>query len=442
MLLAAPIVVTQLAHISLSFVDTVMVGRLGPAALAGVALGNTVFFNTLMFGMGLLMAVGPMVSHAFGAQNPDAIGRSVRQGLWMTLTLSCIAIPIVMNGDIILKLLGQSDANAELSGSYLFAISFGVFPFLGFIALRSFVEAVSRPKIVTVIALFGVGANIGLNYVLMYGKLGFPELGLVGTGWASAIVYSLDFLFLLTYIVKQKAFAEYRIFSRLGKPDPQYFKELFRIGYPIGSSMGIEMSLFMLTVIMMGWIGTTQLAAHQVAIQCAAFTFMVPLGIGMATSVRVGQAVGRRDMVGKTIAGYAGIGLSTVFMIVTAVLFWLFPQFIVGIYLDVTDPQNTLVVDLAVRLLFLAAIFQVFDGVQVATMGALRGMKDTKTPMKIAMFSYWAVGLVTGYILAFPLGLGEEGLWIGLVTGLAMAAVLLMRRFYRLSHATPPHGAL
>jgi len=433
-LLAAPIVITQLAHISLSFVDTVMVGRLGPAALAGVALGNTVFFNTLMFCMGLLMAVGPMVSHAFGAGDHEVIGRSVRQGLWMTLCLSAIATPIVMNGGTILKWLGQSDENAALAGSYLFAIGWGVFPFLGFIALRSFVEAVSRPKIVTAIALGGVFVNIALNYVLMYGKFGFPAMGLVGTGWASAIVYTIDFLLLLIYIAKQKAFSEYRIFSRLGKPDSHYFRELFRIGYPIGSSMGIEMSLFMLTVIMMGWIGTTQLAAHQVAIQCAAFTFMVPLGIGMATSVRVGQAVGRRDNLGKTVAGYVGIGLSTLFMFLTAVVFWLVPRFVVGIYLDIQDPQNLLVVDLAVRLLFLAAIFQVFDGIQVATMGALRGMKDTKTPMKIAMFSYWAVGLVTGYILAFPLGYEEEGLWIGLVMGLATAATLLLKRFFTLSH--------
>ncbi len=175
--LAAPIVVTQLAHISLSFVDTVMVGRLGPEALAGVALGNTVFFNTQIFCMGILMAVGPMVSQAFGAKDDDAIGRSVRQGLWMTLTLSVFAFAIVFNGDKILALLGQTDKNVATAKGYLRAISWGVLPFLGFISLRSFLEAVSRPRIVTVIALTGVVVNIFMNYVLMFGKWGFPEMG-------------------------------------------------------------------------------------------------------------------------------------------------------------------------------------------------------------------------------------------------------------------------
>jgi len=435
MVLAAPIVITQLAHISLSFVDTVMVGRLGPDALAGVALGNTIFFNTLLFCMGILMAVGPMVSQAFGAEDHDSIGRSVRQGLWMATILSVLAFAVLRNGGVILGWLGQSKPSIEKASAYLGAISWGILPFLGFIALRSFIEAVSRPKIVTLIALIGVGLNVFLNYALMFGKFGFPEMGLVGTGWASTSVYTFNFLVLFGYVWRQKAFAEYRIFSRLGRPDSHYFKELFRIGFPIGSSMGIETSLFMLTVIMMGWMGTTQLAAHQVAMQCAAFTFMVPLGIGMATSVRVGQSVGRRDSNGASLAGFTGIGISTLFMSLTALGFWLFPRHIVSLYLDLDSPQNAAVIEVAVRLLALAAVFQVVDGIQVAAMGALRGMKDTRIPMVIAAFSYWGIGLVAGYVLAFRLDYGEVGLWWGLVLGLATAAALLTRRFFRLNHA-------
>ena len=410
-----------------------MVGRLGPDALAGVALGNTVFFNTLLFCMGILMAVGPMVSQAFGAQDHDSIGRSVRQGLWMATILSVLAFGVLYNGGVILRWLGQSEPNIEKASAYLRAISWGILPFLGFIALRSFIEAVSRPKVVTLIALVGVGLNVFLNYVLMFGKFGFPEMGLVGTGWASTGVYSFNFIVLLVYVWRQRAFAEYRIFSRLGRPDSHYFKELFRIGFPIGSSMGIETSLFMLTVIMMGWMGTTQLAAHQVAMQCAAFTFMVPLGIGMATSVRVGQSSGGGDSEGASVAGFTGIGISVLFMSLTALVFWLFPRQIVSLYLDLEAPQNAAVIEVAIRLLALAAIFQVVDGIQVAAMGALRGMKDTRTPMVIAAFSYWGVGLVMGYVLAFKWGFGEEGLWIGLVSGLAVAALLLTRRFYKLN---------
>ena len=434
LILALPIVVTQLAHISLSFVDTVMVGRLGPSALAGVSLGSTVFFSTMIFCMGILLAVGPMVSQAYGAKNNDAIGRSVRQGLWMALALSLAAFVVANNGEFFLLLLGQSETNAAAAGSYLFAISWGIPSFLGFIALRAFVEAVSRPKVVTVIALIGVGLNVLLNYLLMFGKWGFPELGLVGTGWASSCVFTFNFVVLLIYIAKQKAFLKYRIFSRLGRPDPQYFKDLFRIGWPIGSSMGVEMGLFMLTVFMMGWIGTTQLAAHQVAIQCASFTFMVPVGIGMATSIRVGQAIGQQDHNRAAIAGFTGIGFSTMFMFSAALLFWLVPRAIVSLYLDLDSPGNAEVIEMAVGLLSIAAVFQVFDGVQASVMGALRGMKDTRAPMVISVFSYWGVGLVSGYLLAFRFDYGEKGLWWGLVVGLAAASILLTRRFYHLSH--------
>lgn len=432
-ILALPIVVTQLAHVSMSFVDTVMVGRLGPEALAGVALGSTVFFNVLIFGMGVMMAVGPMVSQAFGAGDSDPIGRSVRQGLWLA---ACMAVPgmvVLWNADVLLGWLGQSPENAARAASYLRAIMWGVFPFLGFVALRSFMEAVSRPRTITAIALGGVGLNVFLNWVFMYGKLGFPAMGLIGTGWASAGVFTFDFCVLLFVVWRERSFSDYRIFSRLGRPDATYFKELFRIGWPIGASMGVEMSLFMATVMMMGWLSTTALAAHQVAIQCAAFTFMVPLGIGMATSVRVGQAVGRRDAVGARRAGRTGVLLSVAFMGAAAVLFWTAPRLVVGLYLDVSDPANEAVVSMAVTLLAFAAVFQVVDGVQVSAMGALRGLKDTRMPMILSVVAYWGVGLVSGYVLAFVFGFGERGLWTGLVAGLAAAAFLLSIRFNRMA---------
>ena len=437
MVLAVPIVITQLAHISLGFVDTVMVGRLGPVSLAGVALGNTIFFNTLIFCMGILMAVGPMVSQAFGEGNDDAIGRSVRQGLWLSAVLGLVAFLVIYNGETLLRWLGQAEENVLNAGAYLRAIAWGIWPFLGLVALRSFAEAVSRPRAVTAIVISGVGVNIFLNWVLMFGKFGMPALGLVGTGWASTGVYTVNFLLLLFWVMKQKDFADYHIFSRLSRPDPQYFRELFRIGWPIGASMGIETSLFMLTVIMMGWIGTTELAAHQVAIQCAAFTFMVPLGIGMASSVRVGQAIGKRDREAARRAGFTGVFLSVGFMSTTALIFLLIPRGVVSLYLDLSSPENAAVIAVAVHLLFFAAIFQVVDGIQVTVMGALRGMKDTYQPMVLSVFSYWGVGLVSGWVLAFPLGMRESGLWIGLVAGLASAAVLLLYRFSRLSRTSP-----
>lgn len=429
--LAGPVVITQLAYISLGFVDTVMVGRLGPDSLAAVALGNTMFYTATIFCMGVVMAVGPMVSQAFGAGDDDPIGRSVRQGMWLAAALTIPAFLFVWNAAPILRLLGQSEPTIESAAAYLKAISWGVFPFLGFSALRGFNEAVSNPRPVTAIALVGLVMNIGANYVLMFGKLGFPAMGLVGTGWASTVVFWTIFLGLVLYSVAKKSYSQYRIFSKLGRPDPHYFKELFRIGWPIGASMGVEMSLFMIAVMMMGWIGTAQLAAHQVAIQCAAFTFMVPLGIGMASSVRVGQAMGANDRDGVVRAGFVGIGLSVAFMTAAAILFWAAPRSVISLYLDLGSPDNAPVIDIAVTLLGIAAVFQVFDGVQVSAMGALRGLKDTKTPMMLAMVSYWPVGLSAAYGLAFVLDLAEVGLWWGLVLGLGSAAILLTIRFFR-----------
>ncbi len=436
--LAGPVVLTQVAQISLGFVDTVMVGQLGAEQLAGVALGNTVFFTLIIMCMGVVLAVGPMVSQAYGAGTDEPIGRTVRQGQWLSLVLAVGFMLIVWNIRPVLLALGQQAATVDLAVSYLHAIVWGAFPFLAFVGFRSFIEGVSRPRPVTVIAFAGVGMNVFANWVLMYGKLGFPAMGIVGTGWASTIVFWLDFALILGYVASQSEFRRFRIFEKLGRPDPTYFRELFRIGWAIGASFGIETSMFMATVMMMGWIGTAALAAHQVAMQCASFTFMVPLGIGIATSVRVGQAEGRGDREGVRLAGTVGLSLSILFMGVAALGFWLAPRFIVGLYLDLDAPANAGVIVLAVTLLRVAAVFQVFDGIQVTAAGALRGLKDTRVPMFISGVSYWIVGLAGASWMAFGLDLGPAGLWWGLVLGLSTSAVLLLARFRAMSS---PEGA-
>ena len=433
--LAGPVVGTQLAQISLGFVDTVMVGRLGSAALAGVALGNSVFFMFLIVCMGVMMAVGPMVAQAYGAGDDEPIGRSVRQGLWLGLVLAVPAVLFLWHIAPVLRWLGQAEDTVAAAQAYLRAIAWGFLPFLWFVVMRSFVEGVSRPRPVTVIAFTGVALNVGANYVLMFGKFGLPALGLVGTGWASTIVYWAMCLGLLAYVRGHRPFRVFRLFDRLGRPDWHYFREIFRIGWPIGASLGIEMSLFMAAVMMMGRFGTTALAAHQVAIQCAAFTFMVPLGLGMATAVRVGQAVGCRDAAGVRRAGWTGVGLAILFMAAAAVVFWTVPRAVVSLYLDLGNPANAAVVDLAVGLLGIAAVFQVCDGVQVSVAGALRGLKDTRAPMYIGMVSYWGIGLAAAYGLGFGLGLGPVGVWWGLVLGLTTASVLLSVRFHRKARA-------
>ncbi len=429
--LALPVVATQLAQISMGFVDTVMVGRLSSEALAGIALGNSIFFTTLMIAMGVVMAVGPMVSQAFGSGDRDGVARSTRQGMWLGAVLTVPCMLIVYNIAPVLNLIVKDAATVTLAQDYLRAMAWGVLPFLWFVALRSFIEGVSRPRPATVISFVAVALNVVANYILMYGKLGMPRLGLVGTGWASTIVFWFMFLSLALVSRRGGTFGRYEVLSHLRRPDPRYFRELFRIGWPIGVSYGIEAGLFMVTAVMMGVLGTVALAAHQVAIQCASITFMVPLGIGIAASVRVGQAVGRDDAAGARLAGLVGVGLAAAFMAGAAVLFWTVPRAIVSLYLNLHDPANTEVVSLAVSLLFVAAVFQLFDGVQVSAAGALRGLKDTRVPMLIGFVSYWLVGLSTGYVFGFKLHLGPTGLWSGLVLGLLFAAVLLLWRFWR-----------
>ena len=431
LVLAGPVVASQLAQMSMGFVDTLMVGRLGTASLAGVALGNTVFFTTLLICLGVVIAVGPMVSQAYGAGEEEPISRSVRQGFWMALTLTVPAFLFLWNAGALLRAVGQEPETVALTERYLRAIVWGFLPALWFAALRSLAEGLSKPWPVTIIAFCGIGLNIAANAALMFGRWGFPALGLEGTGWASTMVFWTLFGALALYVQFRPGFRRYPIFARIGRPDPQYFRELFRIGWPIGVAYGIEAGFFTMTALLVGLFGTTTLAAHHIAIQCASFTFMVPLGIGVAGSVRVGQAAGRGDADGVQQAGWVAIGLAVTAMLAAATLFWTVPRSVVGLYLDTADPANADVVPLAVMLLGVAAVFQVFDGVQVAAAGALRGLKDTRVPMLIGFFSYWVVGLSAGYVLGFVLGWGATGLWWGLVIGLAMAAVLLSRRFHR-----------
>lgn len=429
LVLAGPVIGSQLGQMSMGFVDTVMVGRLGVEALAGVALGNTIFFVLLIVTMGVVLAVSPLVSQAHGANDPESIERSVREGLRMGVFLFIPPLILMWNiGPLLIKM-GQVPETVVLTSSYLRAIVWGMLPFLWFGAIRGLVEGVSRPLPVTIITFLGLGMNVLANYVLMFGKWGMPALGLEGTGWASTIVYWTMFIAIASYSRWSKAFKDYKIFSGLGRIDFESFKEIFRVGWPIGISHGIEAGLFSITALTMGLLGTVSLASHQVAIQCAAYTFMVPMGIGIAASVRVGQAVGREDLLGARRAGYVALMLAGVFMTCAAVLFWVAPRFLVSLYIDVSLPDNFPVVELAISLLGIAAVFQVFDGIQVAALGALRGLKDTRIPMVIGFISYWVIGLSTGMTLAFVLDRGAAGLWWGLVLGLAAAAVMLSLRF-------------
>jgi multidrug resistance protein, MATE family len=429
-LLAAPLVLAQLAQNGMSVVDTLMVGRLGPRDLAGIALGGSTFTFVLILCMAVLFAVGPMVAQAHGARRPEDAARATRQGLWMALALSVPGVIVFLEAGPLLVLTGQDAVTAAVSADYLRAMAWG-FPFaLAFTALRGFLEGQGDTRPILIVAALGVGLNVVANEALMFGRLGLPRLGLVGTGYATSIVYAVMVLLIAAYL--RARYRQFRVFAGMRQPDPGTLRELVRIGWPISFTLGFEVGLFWLTALLMGRFGDAALAGHQIALQSASTTFMVPLGISIATGVRVGQAAGRGDPNGVVRGGVAGITLSGLFMACAAALFWLEPDAVIGLYLPVHAPGNAAVVAFARRFLAIAAIFQVFDGTQVSASGALRGLKDTRVPMLLTLIAYWVVGVPVGVWLAFGTGAGSAGLWFGLVAGLGTAAALLASRFARL----------
>lgn len=431
--LAIPLATAQLAQSATGFVDTLTMGLLGSEALAAGGLGAGIFAYSMMLTAGIVSAVSPLVAEAFGAQRSLQVGQVTRQGLWLATLLSIPLTGLVWNGAWLVRLVGLSDQAIALTNSYLTAIVWGIFPGLCFAALRSTASALSQARIVMIIVVFGTALNAIGNYGLALGKWGLPALGLAGIGWSSTISLWFMFLVLLAYLGLHPAFKVYALFRQLFRFNYSVFAELIRIGLPIGGLISIEGGMFTLATFLMARFGTTTLAAHQVALQSAAIAFNVPLGMSFATTVRVGQLLGQKDFHGVRLAGIIGIAMGGLFMTLTAILFWTQPQSIVDLYLDLSDPNNAAVMELAKTMLGIAAVFQIVDGLQVVAAGALRGLKDTRTPMLVAFFAYWCVGLPTGLAFAYGLGLGGAGIWWGMAAGLAVAAIILTHRFSRLS---------
>ncbi len=433
--LALPLILAQLAQVSMGLIDTLMVGRVSGSALAGIALGGNIFFFALIIGIGVMGAVAPTVSQAFGAGELELASRATRQSFYVALLLTLPAFVLFWQAEPLLLRMGQEPQNAELAGAWLRAICWGYLPSLWFSGLRGLLEGLSRPRPIMYIAFLGVGLNVVVNYTLIFGHFGFPALGAVGTGWASAFVYWVMVLVAALYV--RRALPDLGIFSSFPRPELPVLRNLVAIGLPIGLMSGFESGLFSVTAILMGTFGTVALAAHQIAIQTASFTFMIPLGLAAATAVRVGQAAGRRDAFAARRAGWIGIALSVAFMACSALAYWLVPERIAAFFLEAEKPENGPIIRMAVQFFAFVAAFQIFDGLQVSAAGALRGFKDTRVPMLISLLSYWGIGLLSGTFFAFGLGLGPRGLWSGLVLGLVSASLLLVVRFRRFGRLRP-----
>lgn len=439
--LALPLVGSQLAMIAMATTDVIMMGWLGPKHLAAGALGSAVYMPIMHFGFGVMAAVTPMVAQALGTRDFRGVRRSVRQGLWVATAFGVLfAIPPWYASDI-LVLLGQKQQLADLAQGYLRAALWGLGPLMWVMVLRGFLTVQQRPRAVLVVMVIGIGVNALGNYALMFGNFGLPRLELVGAGVSTAVVSVFMALVLIAFVQWDRRLNHYQLFVRFWRADWPRFVEVVRLGAPIGLMILAESSMFAAAGILMGLIGTEVLAAHAIALQCAAVSFMVPLGISHAVTARVGLAAGALDRDGIGRAGWVAIGLGIVCALVSAAIFWFGGEWLVGLYLDLDDAGNGPAIRLAVSLLMIAALFQLVDGAQVVGAGALRGMRDTRVPMLLAIFGYWGVGLPTSVIFAFPLGFGGQGVWIGLATGLAVVAALAVWRFHRRERLLPALAA-
>lgn len=428
-MLSIPLAAAQVTDSITGFVDTMMMGWLGSQSLAAGALGAISFNYLLWITTSIVSAVSPLTAQAYGKGNPQTVRQILQQGLWLASILGAPITLLLWHGGTILHYLGQDPNTIVFTEQYLKAIAWGFIPAIGFSVLKGFVSALSHPRVVMLMVILGVLLNICGNYVLMFGKFGLPALGLAGIGWASTLSLWSTFLLMLLYVSCRKYFAVFKLWSKL-QFNHRILSELLRVGLPIGGLMLVEAGISAVGTFLAGQLGTTSLAAHQIAYQTAGIiTYQVASGISIATTIRVGQFVGQNKVQASRLAGFVGIGLAGACMGVFSLAFVLIPNQIVGLYLDVSQPDTADVAALAKTLLIIAALFQMIDGAQVTAAGALRGLKDTQVPMLIGIMAHWVIGLPVSYVLGMQLGFGVVGLWLGVATGLSIAAIVLIWRF-------------
>ena len=429
LVLGLPLIGGHLGQVAIQITDTVMLGWYGGEALAAVVLASSYFFILFIVGSGFAWAVMPMVAAAAEADETVQIRRVTRMGMWLSFLFACAAKAHMAASGPALVMLVQEPALAAQAQSYLSILGWGIIPALGVMVLKSYLAALEHTRIVLWMTLAAAVVNAALNYVLIFGHFGAPELGVRGAAIASLVMHVLSLAVLVLYA--RAVFPEHALFQRLWRPDWGAFAQVFQLGWPIGLTSLAESGLFIATAIMMGWLGTLPLAAHGIALQIASLTFMIHLGLANAATVRAGRAHSRSDRVHLRRGGVVVIVLSVVFSAVTIFAFLTWPELWIGLFLSPDAEARPQILAIGVSLLAMAALFQLADGLQVLALGLLRGVQDTRAPMILAAGSYWICGMPASYYLGFTLGWGGVGVWLGLVIGLALAAVLLMWRFWR-----------
>ena len=426
--LGLPLVGGHLAQIAIGVTDTVMLGWYGVDALAAVTLAASYFFVLFLMGAGFAFAVMPMVATFDAEKDEVSIRRVTRMGLWLSIAYSVAIMPIMIWSESLFLFLGQEPTVAADAQQYLRIAGFGMFPWLVAMVFKSYLAALKRTQVVFWIAVLATVCNGLINYALIFGNWGAPEMGIQGGAIASVFTQLIGMLGVVVYAIL--VLPQHQLFVRFWRADWEMLMRVFRLGVPIGFTGLSETGLFTATAVMMGWLGTVPLAAHGIALQCAGITFMLHLGISNVATIRAGNAFGRGDREHLAKGAYIVFAMSLVAALLTIVGFLLWPEPLVLAFMQPSEPARDQILIIGVGLLAMAALFQLVDGAQVIALGLLRGVQDTKVPMYMAAFSYWGIGMPCSYIFGFVLGYEGIGVWMGLVVGLASAAILLSVRFW------------
>lgn len=429
LLLGLPLIGAQLAQLGINTTDVVIMGRLGTTELAAMVLAAQFHFTLFFFCSGFASAVVPMAAHAHSQNDMISVRRAVRMGLWAVLAISVLAMPLLLNAETALLWAGQEPEVARLAGQYVYVTGWGFFPSLCFMVLRSFLSAVGKAGFILYVTLAILVFNAIFAYGFVLGGFGMPQVGFIGAAIVALAASILGFILTVVYIQQVPELKAHEIFVCFWRPDWKILYEVFHLGLPIGLMILAEVSLFTAASLLMGWIGTRELAAHGIALQLASIAFMIPLGLSQAATVRVGIAAGKNDYTALVRASWSVLALTIGFATFGSLVYALAPEWCASLFLDRSKPDAPALLEYAAGLVIITGLFQLVDGLQTVATGMLRGLKDTRVPMLIAIFSYWAVGFTLAYVLAFPVGLGGIGVWLGFLCGLGTAALLLLWRY-------------
>lgn len=427
--LAFPVVLSQLGHILVSVFDSLMVGQIGTLPLAAASLGNSIFTITLVFGLGVSYSITPLIAAADGRRNYTRISLLLLNGLVSNVMLGVLLFIAGYFLSPYITLLGQPGDVVTLAVPYINILFLSMVPLMVFQAFRQFAEGLSLTRQAMYISIIANVINIILNYILIFGKFGVEPMGLVGAGWATLISRILMAIVMAVWVLYAKRFEVYWHFLRLKHLSFIHVYHIFKLGLPISGQMIFEMGAFSFSAVMIGWLGAKELAAHQIAINIASVTYMMASGIAAAATIRVGNQKGLGNYVSMRMAGYSNLVMGVAFMMASGLLMILCKNLIPMLYIDDVE-----VINMASSLLIIAALFQISDGIQVVGLGALRGLEDVRIPSLISLLAYWVIGLPVGYYLCFKSDFGVNGIWLGLLVGLSVAAVLLTLRFRMLSN--------